>query len=312
MFGYDSAEERLIYKQKQNNNSVVFSGVVQNGALKTGGMNFSINLSNGIVKLSAEGSADMSDPRITNYSQARSIAKEDAKLTIMKDAAVFFNGVALSYMAEVDYGKLVNSKISAGFSDVHIKNMFEDTLYYTMEKDISGKNVPVAHLHMACIVYDSENPATSMATSLFGTFAKSLKTQKYEKYSAVGTKTDGVDKKYSCLVIDLRKMNFAPAMFPIITVRGNAKKVIYSGSELSKEMAGKYGTVCYIKNLEKGKTQERLLKNGEYTPLVIKATALRGRYFGNIQVSKNDAVKIYKANLNSNILTEGRVAILVK
>ncbi|WP_353683648.1 hypothetical protein V4D30_07135 [Thermodesulfovibrio sp. 3907-1M] len=115
-----------------------------------------------------------------------------------------------------------------------------------------------------------------------------------------------VEEKYDGLIIDAREVNFRPALINrIFTAKG---EVLYDPSKISQKVLVEQGCGEYTNSIEKAKAA--LEKRGVKNPLIIKASGIVTP--SDVQISDEDAVKIYSANQKANFFASAKVAFVLK
>lgn len=115
-----------------------------------------------------------------------------------------------------------------------------------------------------------------------------------------------IEEKYDGLIIDATEVNFRPALINrIFTSKG---EIIYDPSKISQKVLVEQGCGEYTNSIEKAKAA--LEKRGVKNPLIIKASGTINP--SDLQVSDEDAVKIYSANQKANFFASAKVAFVLK
>lgn len=115
-----------------------------------------------------------------------------------------------------------------------------------------------------------------------------------------------VEEKYDGLIIDATEVNFRPALINrIFTSKG---ELLYDPSKISQKVLVEQGCGEYTNSIEKAKAA--LEKRGVKNPLVVKASGTVSP--SDVQVSDEDAVKIYSANQKANFFASAKVAFVLK
>jgi hypothetical protein len=176
----------------------------------------------------------------------------------------------------------------------------------------------------AQIVYKDWNPDEEVALVIIKvgmTGPKSFGALMYEKLlgtpnikkdlikpeSRFKTKPVLLEENYDGLIIDATEVDFKPALFArIFTPKG---EILYDPSKVDRNILEKYGCAEYTNSIEKAK--EALEKRGVKNPLIVKAIGIEGSP-SDLQISEEDALKIYSANQKSNFLASAKVAFVLK
>jgi len=115
-----------------------------------------------------------------------------------------------------------------------------------------------------------------------------------------------VEEKYDGLIVDATEVDFRPALINrILTPKG---EVLYDPSRVPQKILVEYGCGEYTNSIEKAKAA--LEKRGVKNPLIVKASGTIS--LTDLQVSEQDAVKIFSANQKTNFLAEAKVAFVLK
>jgi len=115
-----------------------------------------------------------------------------------------------------------------------------------------------------------------------------------------------LEEKFDGLIIDATEQNFRPALINrIFTPKG---EVLYDPSKISQKVLVEQGCGEYTNNVDKAKAA--LESRGAKNPLMVKATATVSP--SDLQVSDDDAVKIFSANQKSQFLASAKVAFVLK
>ena len=110
---------------------------------------------------------------------------------------------------------------------------------------------------------------------------------------------------FTGLIIDVRGLNFNPALSPMIV--NSANEEIYGLSYVDREVASRLGIVNYQDDLRQALENERVGKD----PLVVRGVQVTGPLSSNIIISANDAILIHAAAKTRNFLKKCKVIILI-
>lgn len=120
------------------------------------------------------------------------------------------------------------------------------------------------------------------------------------------TKPVPLEENYDGLIIDATEVNFRPALINrIFTPKGD---VLYDPSKISQKVLVEQGCGEYTNSIEKAKAA--LEKRGVKNPLVVKASGTVSP--SDLQVSEEDAVRIYSANQKANFFAGAKVAFVLR
>lgn len=120
------------------------------------------------------------------------------------------------------------------------------------------------------------------------------------------TKPVPLEENYDGLVVDATEVNFRPALINrIFTPKGD---ILYDPSKVSQKVLVEQGCGEYTNSIEKAKAA--LEKRGVKNPLVVKPTGTITP--SDLQVSDEDAVRIYSANQRANFFASAKVAFVLR
>lgn len=115
-----------------------------------------------------------------------------------------------------------------------------------------------------------------------------------------------LDADYDGLIIDASEQNFKPALINrIFTEKG---EVLYDPAKVEKKLLVEQGCGEYAGTVDKAK--EALSKRGVRNPLIISASGSISA--ADLNVSDDDAVKIFSANQKGKFFKQARVAFVLK
>lgn len=115
-----------------------------------------------------------------------------------------------------------------------------------------------------------------------------------------------LDEKYDGLIIDATEQSFRPALINrIFTPKG---EVLYDPSKISQKVLVEQGCGEYTNSIEKARAA--LETRGVKNPLIVKAVGTVSP--SDLQVTDDDAVKIFSANQKTNFLAGAKVAFVLK
>lgn len=110
---------------------------------------------------------------------------------------------------------------------------------------------------------------------------------------------------FTGLIIDVRGLNFKPALNPMVV--NSANEEIYGLSYVDREVASRLGIVNYQDDFHQALKNKRVGND----PLVIRGVQVTGPLSSNIIISANDAILIHAAAKTQNFLKECKVIILI-
>jgi hypothetical protein len=134
----------------------------------------------------------------------------------------------------------------------------------------------------------------------------SIKQAIVEPKPAFKTKPVPVEEKYDGLIIDATEQSFRPALINrIFTPKG---EVLYDPSKISQKVLVEQGCGEYTNSVDKAKAA--LETRGVKNPLIVKASGMVSP--SDLQVTDEDAVRIFSANQKANFLAGAKVAFVLK
>lgn len=120
------------------------------------------------------------------------------------------------------------------------------------------------------------------------------------------SKPESLPEKYDGLIIDASGQSFKPALINrIFTPKG---ELLYDPSKISQKVLVEQGCGEYTNSVDKAKAA--LEKRGVTNPMVVTAAGAVGSC--DLQVSDDDAVKIFSANQKGNFMSSAKVAFVLK
>jgi len=135
---------------------------------------------------------------------------------------------------------------------------------------------------------------------------KSLTELDGKQAPAFKPKPEALPEAYDGLVIDASGQNFRPALINrIFTSKG---ELLYDPSKISQKILVEQGCGEYTNSVDKAKSA--LEKRGVKNPFVVTAAGAVGS--SDLQVSDEDAVKIFSANQKGNFMSGAKVAFVLK
>jgi len=119
-------------------------------------------------------------------------------------------------------------------------------------------------------------------------------------------RTVTVDTKFDGIVIDATGLNFRPALINrILTLKG---EMLYDPSKVSQKILIEKGCGEYTNSVTKAKIA--LESRGVKNPLIVKAAGTSNPT--DLQVTDDDAVKIFSADQKAGFLADAKVAFVLK
>lgn len=134
----------------------------------------------------------------------------------------------------------------------------------------------------------------------------SIKQAMVEPKPAYRIKPVAIEERYDGLVIDATEQSFRPALINrIFTPKG---EVLYDPSKISQKVLVEQGCGEYTNSVDKAKAA--LETRGVKNPLIVKASGTVSP--SDLQVTDEDAVRIFSANQKANFLAGAKVAFVLK
>lgn len=113
-------------------------------------------------------------------------------------------------------------------------------------------------------------------------------------------------KPHTGLIIDARELGVIPSLGFRVLVDGT-QEVLYGFSSVSRmKVIEKKGMAAYTRSVEDAKKRPRVGDN----PLIVKATGGCSERNTDLYISKEDAAKVYSANLKNSFLQELKVVVV--
>jgi hypothetical protein len=248
---------------------------------------------NDYILVAAEGlpSANAKSP-----AQKRLTAIQAAKALAYRELAVFLEGVAvigdtLVKDAELQYD-IVRAAVAGFVKGAHVVhqeyNAQEESALVLVKIGMSGPQ------GFGKIMYEK----------LLGD--PKIKKAVVEPKPAYKPQPVPVEERYDGLIIDATEQNFRPALINrIFTPKG---EVLYDPSKISQKVLVEQGCGEYTNNVDKARAA--LESRGVKNALIVKASGTVTA--SDLQVSDEDAVKIFSANQKVGFLAGAKVAFVLK
>ncbi len=246
------------------------------------------------------------NPAHTNAAQREGMAKRAAVVTAQRAVAEYLEGFAIVGATEVDQGIIVRDHIKTAVASFikGVQVVFED---YNREKETAIAIIKIG-LHgpkgFGTYLYERINTDPVLK--------KAVTTDKPAfKPPPVAAEEAGVvpamlDHPYDGLIIDATEQDFRPALINrIFTVKG---EVLYDPAKVSQKVLVEQGCGEYTNSQDKARAA--LAVRGVTNPLLLKASGANNR--SDLQVSDEDAIKVFTANQKGNFLGDAKVAFVLK
>ena len=279
------------------------------GEDKDGTYQILTNWSQGWMEFSSATTADLKDA--TNPGQAEYLATTAARMLAYGRVAEFLSGVAIDGMAGVDRGLLKANTLTAKFSGM-VRNAVVISEECVWKTGPGGSEYPWATVKVGILLY-GDNPSNNLLGLFIDEANTAYETTGYSEYVPSQSETQDVQDKMSDqpvtgIIIDTRGFSVNPSLSPLVLVEGSNKKVVYSGSTVSRDFAVKQGIAGYVRTEEQAGKDDRLKTNGIYNPLTVKASSVIDNV---IYLSRDDAALATAADMKTNVLDQCKVLIMV-
>lgn len=246
------------------------------------------------------------NPAHTNQAQREGMAKRAAVVTAQRAVAEYLEGFAIVSATEVDQGVIIRDHIRTAVASFvkGVQVVFED---YNKEKDTAIAIIKIG-LHgprgFGSYLYEKINSDPVLK--------KAVATDKPDfkpapaKIEQVKVDQAKLDQPYDGLIIDATEHDFRPALINrIFTVKG---EVLYDPAKVSQKVLVEQGCGEYTNSVDKAKSA--LAARGVTNPLILKASSAINR--ADLQVTDDDAVKVFSANQKAGFLAGAKVAFVLK
>jgi len=244
------------------------------------------------------------NPAHTNPAQRAGMAKRAAVVVAQRAVVEYLNGFALVGDTLVKDGvaqyDVIRSAVAGFVKGVQV--VFQD---YSPEKDTAVAIVKVG-------MHGPDGFATSIYKKMFVTgkkmdpqFVKTI--HEVDGKPAPNFKTAVVPVElHDGLILDATEQNFRPALINrVFTPKG---ELLYDPSKISQKVLVEQGCGEYTNSVDKARAA--LESRGVKNPLVVKATGTVTS--SDLQVSDEDAVKIFSANQKKGFFAGAKVAFVLK
>ncbi len=242
----------------------------------------------------------LAGPNHTHPTQREMMAKRAAVVTAQRSLVEYLQGFAIVGDTLVKDGMtqydVVRSSV-AGF----VKGSQVVIQEYSKDKDMA----------IAIIKLGMHGPK-GFASTMYENMLKDPKIKKTlteldgKPAPAYKHKPEALPDNYDGLVIDASSQNFRPALINrIFTAKG---ELLYDPSKISQKILVEQGCGEYTNSVDKAKAA--LEKRGVKNPFVVTAAGAVGS--SDLQVSDEDAVKIFSANQKGNFMSGAKVAFVLK
>lgn len=235
---------------------------------------------------------------ITHQGQREAMAKRAAEVVAQRSLAEFIHGVAIVSDTRVENMALSYDLIRSAVVGM-VKGAQTVLVEYNKEKDLA----------VAIVKLGMHGPKSFGATM----YQKIMSTP--ELKNAVATDKPAftpppasapVEVKYDGLIIDATDQTFRPALINrIFTGKG---EVLYDPSKVSQKVLVEQGCGEYTNSVDKAKAA--LTARGAKNPLLVKATGTVSP--ADLQVSDEDAVKIFSSDQKEGFLAGAKVAFVLQ
>ncbi len=246
------------------------------------------------------------NPAHTNPAQREGMAKRAAVVTAQRAVAEYLEGFAIVGATEVDQGVIVRDHIKTAVASFvkGVQVVFED---YNKEKETAIAIIKIG-LHgpkgFGSYLYEKLNADPLLKKAM--TTDKPAFKPAPSKIEEVKVEQARQDRPFDGLIIDATEQDFRPALINrIFTAKG---EVLYDPAKVSQKVLVEQGCGEYTNTLEKARAA--LASRGVTNPLLLKASGANNR--SDLQVSDEDAVKLFTANEKGGFLGGAKVAFVLK
>ncbi len=242
----------------------------------------------------------LAGPQHQHPSQREIMAKRAAVVTAQRSLAEYLNGFAIvgdtlvkDGMAQYD---IIRSSVAAVVKGAQV--VIQE---YSKDKDMA-----IAIIKLG--LHGPKGFASQMYDKILGDpkVKKTLTEIDGKPAPAYKHKPEALPEKYDGLIIDASSQTFRPALINrIFTQKG---ELLYDPSKVSQKVLVEQGCGEYTNNVDKAKAA--LEKRGVKNPIIV--TAAGAVNPSDLQVSDDDAVKIFSANQKGSFLAAAKVAFVLK
>lgn len=249
---------------------------------------------NGYILVAAEG---LPKEGVTHPGQKRLTAERAAEVMAYRKLAEFLDGVAVvgdslvkDAALQYDIVRAAVAGFVKGARVVHKEyNKEDETALVILKIGMHGPGSFADSLYAKILSPDVKKEI--------------IEPQKIPQYKH---KPVPLDEKYDSLIVDATDQNFRPALINrIFTQKG---EVLYDPSKISQKVLVEQGCGEYTNTVDKAKAA--LEQRGAKNPLIIKASGSVNP--SDLQVSDDDAVKIFSANQKARFLAGAKVAFVLR
>ena len=246
------------------------------------------------------------NPAHTNQAQREGMAKRAAVVTAQRAVAEYLEGFAIVSATEVDQGVIIRDHIKTAVASFvkGVQVVFEE---YNKDKDTAIAIIKIG-LHgprgFGSYLYEKINSDPVLKKAV----ATDKPDFKPTPAKIEQAKVDQVklDQPFDGLIIDATEQDFRPALINrIFTLKG---EVLYDPAKVSQKVLVEQGCGEYTNSVDKAKTA--LSSRGVTNPLILKASGAINR--ADLQVTDDDAVKVFSANQKAGFLAGAKVAFVLK
>lgn len=236
------------------------------------------------------------NPEHTNPAQRETNAKRAAVVVAQRALAEYLEGFALVAETSVKEGTIqydvIRSSVAAFVKGSQV--VFQD---YSKDKDMAIAIIKVG-LHgprgFGSMIYEKMVGDPKLKKEMTST---------KPVFKATPVKLDEV---YDGLIVDATEQNFQPALINrLFSARG---EVLYDPAKISKKVLVEQGCGEYTNSVDKATVA--LSARGVKNPLVVKADGAPTK--ADLQLSDEDAVKVYSANQKGGFFSAAKVAFVLK
>jgi hypothetical protein len=242
----------------------------------------------------------LAGPNHTHPAQRELMAKRAAVVSAQRSLAEYLQGFALVGDTTVKDGMAQSDVIKSSVSG-YVKGAQVVFQEYSREKDMAVAIIKLGlrgPKEFASILYDRMLNDPKIRRSLTELDGKPVPSYRQKPESLL--------EKHDGLIIDARAQRFRPAL--INRIFSSKGELLYDPTKISQKVLIDQGCGEYTNSIEKAKAA--LEKRGVNHPMVVTASGIVSA--SDLQVSEEDAAKIFSADEKGNFLASAKVAFVLK
>jgi hypothetical protein len=236
------------------------------------------------------------NPAHANPAQRETMAKRAAVVVAQRSLAEYLEGFALVGDTLVKDGSVnydvIRSSVAAYIKGAQV--VFQD---YNRDKDMAIAIIKVG-------LHGPKGFGSMIYEKLVGD--PKLNKELASKEPAFKAAPVPLDEAYDGLIVDATGQSFRPALINrLFTVKG---EVLYDPAKVSKKVLVEQGCGEYANSVDKARSA--LAARGVKNPLVVKAEGASSK--ADLQISDEDAVRVFSANQKGGFFSAAKVAFVLK